>query len=436
MDPTPCPLLPYDINLPLHYISPPSQLASNPIPPHLLSPSLLHRHHFLQISPEDAADYLCWPSQNRDRAIALLESFHAPSDDEAADYPVQYVSDAEHTYAHAHVRPTGTDGLRLVFQWDRRGSWRYHDANLMPFPPSSHTSLGDALSTVIHHTESNGVNHHASDGGEYSDGDDADYWNSYGGGDDSPQLHRAHSKDGSEVGEDAYWARYTSVHGMLLSHSFEESNIQPTPGTADSTIPSPVQKTKRKLYAEPQHVPTEEPLPVRPRIPFGNDALPSPNTLSRRLTALSPRHSRPASSLGSRPTSVSFDAFGVSELESQEEKTGPVEDDGEDSDTPSPVHETPSDTISHSSSSLPGRLDSSTGEQIVSPRPKINQGILFLQQGEHDAGAQTAETDDEGVRSAILGVYKLWKASRQRHWGHADDSGDFLSIVCDVISKS
>ncbi|KAA1468238.1 hypothetical protein DENSPDRAFT_833480 [Dentipellis sp. KUC8613] len=418
MDTTPRLLLPYDINLPLHYISPPSQLASNPIPPHLISPPLLHRHHFLQISPEDAADYLCWPSQNRDRAIALLESFHAPSDDEAASYPVQYVSDAEHTYAHAHIRPTGTDGLRLVFQWDRNGSWRYHDANLMPFPPSSHTSLTDALSTAMHNTASNGANHNVSDSGEHSDGDDADYWNSYGGGDDSPQLHRAHSKDGSEVGEDAYWARYTSVHG-----------------TADSTIPSPVQKTKRKLYAEPQHIPTEEPLPVRPRIPFGNDALPSPNTLSRRLTALSPRHSRPASSLGSRPTSVSFDAFGVSEIEPQEEKAGPVEDDGEDSDTPSPVHEPSSDVLNHTNS-FPGHSDSNVGEQIVSPQPKTNQGILFLHQDERDVGALAADTDDEGVRSAILGVYRLWKASRQRPWGHADDSGEFLSIVCDVIGKS
>jgi len=42
-----------------------------------------------------------------------------------------------------HVKPTGDNGLRLVFEWDGEESWKYHDSTLMPFPPGTRPFLDD-----------------------------------------------------------------------------------------------------------------------------------------------------------------------------------------------------------------------------------------------------------------------------------------------------
>lgn len=210
------------INNILVYILPPSQL-SQPLPTHLISTSLIQRHHFLGITPENPTEYLCWPSPSRERVIQLLEALATQKDDEEKVYHVRYTSDVEYTYAHVRL----DDELRLVFQWDRVDMWKYHDTNLMPFPPGSHESLQDALTDAA-----------ASSGGgggggdelcrtsslessirnkEISENDDDTYWNAYGAqGDDG----MSHEQDGqskktapADSGEDAYWAQYATVHG-------------------------------------------------------------------------------------------------------------------------------------------------------------------------------------------------------------------------------
>ena len=210
----PIPISPYSINLILQYISPPSQLA-RPVPPNLLSHSLLQRHALLEISLEDPSSYLCWPSSGRDRAIQLLESLPMSLDELNPDFPVAYAVDPEHAYAHVHVKPTGDDGLRLVFEWDGKETWKYHDANVMPFPSGTHPSLGDAPASIasipISVSESGGEKQDK--GG---DGDDDAYWNSYGvDDDDRAQLPPSTSKDEMDASEDAYWAQYASVQGMI-----------------------------------------------------------------------------------------------------------------------------------------------------------------------------------------------------------------------------
>jgi hypothetical protein len=218
----PIPISSYTINLILQYISPPSQLAS-PIPSNLISRSLLQRHAVLEISPEDSSSYLSWPSPGRDRATQLLESLPMPLDEVASDFLVGYAVDPEHAYAHVHVKPTGDDGLRLVFEWDGEESWRYHDSNTMPFPPGTQPSLGDAVSGApsvsIPVPESGGEKldkaGKSDANGDQDDDNDDSYWNSYGvEADSDTQPLPSTSKNETDTSEDAYWAQYASVHGM------------------------------------------------------------------------------------------------------------------------------------------------------------------------------------------------------------------------------
>jgi len=206
----------YTINLILQYISPPSQLART-IPSHLLSRSLLQRHVLLEISPQDPSAYLSWPSTDSDRAIQHLESLQMPLDELAPDFLVGYTVDPERAYAHVHVKPTGDNGLRLVFEWDGEESWKYHDSTLMPFPPGTRPFLDDPAALAA----SDSIPSPSFGGGQQvkgasGDGDDDDYWNSYGAEDDSGMELLTSTSKGEDVSEDAYWARYAAVQGMVF----------------------------------------------------------------------------------------------------------------------------------------------------------------------------------------------------------------------------
>ncbi|KAH9175389.1 hypothetical protein EDB89DRAFT_1946869 [Lactarius sanguifluus] len=333
MDIVPIPL--YTINLILQYICPPSQLVT-PIPSDLLSLSLLQRHRLLDIT------------LNRHIFLSHLA-----------------IPDPEHAYAHVHVKSTGDDGLRLVFEWDGQESWKYHDSNVMPFPPGTHQSLSDAVegadTITIPVPESKGPK--SGNGGDDTDDDD-DYWNSYGA-------------------EDA--------------HSMQPS---PSVGSADSTVPSPVHKTTRKLQA-PHEVSHAETLPIltadirsRLRDP---KAPPSPNTLSCRLTALSPR------AVITSPLSVGFS------------EPGPEDDipDATDDDTESPS------VIGW------GRSRRSTKSTNLSSRQGVDQ-------------------DDDGlaVQDAVRGLFCLWKTTRRgstpERTGESSldehDRADFLQLVGRAIA--
>lgn len=222
---SPSPISPNSVHILLQYIHPPSQL-DQPLPPFLLSKPLLQRHHFLQIPPEEPAEYLCWPADTSSRAIELLEGLPAQLDDVPHTYPVRYTSDDEYTYAHVGLSPVGKDAVRLVFQWDELDGWKYHDAKLMPFPPGSEASLQDALTshtsipTIPTSSASPSAYNpygfdHSENGEGGSDDDDDDYWNSYGADDsDGPSGDlNSSGKDAAGDSEDAYWARYASVHG-------------------------------------------------------------------------------------------------------------------------------------------------------------------------------------------------------------------------------
>jgi hypothetical protein len=216
----PIPISSYTINLILQYISPPSQLT-RPIPSHLLSRSLLQRHALLEISPQDPSAYLSWPSSDSDRAVSHLESLQMPLDELAPDFLVGYTVDPEHAYAHVHVKPTGDNGLRLIFEWDGEESWKYHDSAMMPFPRGTRPFMDDpavqAASDPIPSPQSGGFGggKRIKDATGDSDDDD-DYWNSYGVQDDSgAKLLPSTSKGETDVSEDAYWARYAAVQGTV-----------------------------------------------------------------------------------------------------------------------------------------------------------------------------------------------------------------------------
>lgn len=224
---SPTPLSPSSVHVALQYISPPSQL-DRPLPPYLLSKALLQRHHFLAVSPENPAEYLCWPADTSAQAVELLESYISIADDTPQSYPTHYTSDAENTFAHVALPPAGPSGeaARLVFQWDIEG-WKFHDTRLMPFPAGSSSSLRDVLAASAQPVLSISPASSASSNDPYGfnndddNGDDDDYWNAYGGADsDSPRPGLQFSKDEAIESEDAYWARYSSVQG--LSHLTQE----------------------------------------------------------------------------------------------------------------------------------------------------------------------------------------------------------------------
>lgn len=199
----------------LQYIS---QLSAH-LPPHLLSTALLQRHHFLSISPADPVEYLCWPAPNRSRVIALLD---APLMEQPAGYPVRYVSDGTDTFAHVSLGAGGEigDTLRLVFCWEEKGGWKYHDAGLMPFPAHAQPSLETTAAIPSPQVSASlefiveGASPRCSD--DDSDDDDA-YWGSYGaygdGSDDSHLPMKPRDSKRNSQNEDAYWAQYASVQG-------------------------------------------------------------------------------------------------------------------------------------------------------------------------------------------------------------------------------
>jgi len=184
----------------LDRITPPSLLS--PLPPHLISPALRQRHHFLKISPDNPSEYLSWPTSCPTHTVLdLLESLPKPI--EHVNYSVRYSVDAESAFAHVEIPSNDSPGLRLIFQWDPDG-WKYHNIALMPFPPNTFESLQDATSFNFVPQSPTAV---------LEEGDDDSYWNAYSH-DGDHEGHIASPEPEPLGAEDAYWARYTSVHGQ------------------------------------------------------------------------------------------------------------------------------------------------------------------------------------------------------------------------------
>lgn len=173
------------------------------IPPYLLSKPLLQRHHFLGISPDNPEEYLAWPSSDRSHAVRLLlQSLPIPP---SHDTPlcVNYTADPENILAHVCITPD----LRLIFLWDS-DQWLYHNLAFMPFPPKSYSTFNDAL---VAYTSDDFLQEQS-----YSVTlDDDSYWNSYGKVSDQPSI-AADALSATPSSEDAYWAQYSTVQGLLL----------------------------------------------------------------------------------------------------------------------------------------------------------------------------------------------------------------------------
>ncbi|KAJ8495850.1 hypothetical protein ONZ51_g1441 [Trametes cubensis] len=420
MNPQPVPL--NVLHVLLQYISPPSQLTQ-PLPPHLLSKSLLQRHHFLQLSPEQPEEYLCWPSSpaRNTQIIDLLESRPRPlDDDQPSAYPIQYSFDGENFYAHVDLSGYGGEGPRVILQWDDSGEWKYHNTDLMPFPPGSRSVLEDvlvppapphpaALPTFSPAPYSRGYG----DDVPQDDSDDDDYWNAYGSTDIGDSLYGGSapvSAKDSASSEDAYWAQYASVQG-----------------TADSTIPSPIPQARRKLppvstdaekdftspapLPVPVRVPAEdtyaEPLPIpatlvsRPRSSSRWDPA-SPTALAKLLASITPRES-------ASPSPAPDASFDI-----EEEFSSPTVGGSNDSDLSSSPGLGLSGVGAAVAAAIIAESESLAQAQGV-PRSLLLDGVECANANE-SGGPITEDGDDDGaadLHAALEGVWKMWKRSRR-----------------------
>jgi hypothetical protein len=269
-------LTPHSVAVVLQHIVPPSQLS--PLPPYLLSSSLLQRHHFLHISPDQPVSYLAWPSDSghHHTAVRLLENFQCPIDERLyASFPIRYTTDPESAYAHVSISTEHySPGIRLVFQWNTPDGWKYHNLALMPFPPNSFESLQEALQHFPVETD-----------------DQVDsYWDAYPASDDSqlvPPIKVADT-DSQHAAEDSYWSQYATIHGMYMSIELVLRPFTLVTGSGDSTLPtppSPQKQLKRVLMPYPGPAPATVFNPLEP---------PSPRALARRLADLGHRPQSPS----------------------------------------------------------------------------------------------------------------------------------------------
>ncbi|KAI9063042.1 hypothetical protein FKP32DRAFT_1686352 [Trametes sanguinea] len=417
MAPTPLPL--NVLHVLLQYISPPSQLTQ-PLPPHLLSKPLLQRHHFLRLTPDQPDEYLCWPSNPERKAhiIDLLESRpRSLDDDEPTAYPIQYSFDGEDFYAHVDLSDYGGEGPRVILQWDESGEWKFHNIDLMPFPPGSRSALEDILvppapPKLAAQPTFSAAAYTSSYENELpqDDSDDDDYWNAYGSTDIGDSHYSsavpASAKDAASS-EDAYWAQYASVQG-----------------TADSTIPSPIPQGRRKplpfsLDSErdvtspvplpvPVRVPSEdtyaEPLPIPPSMmprPRSNSRWDpaSPTALAKLLASITPRES-------ASPSPAPDAAFDI-----DDESSSPTIGGSDDSEL----------------SSSPGLGLSGVGAAVAAAIIAENEAIAQARDGSSTLligtsgvdgpvglGLQDGRDEDEADLQATLeGVWKMWRKSRR-----------------------
>ncbi|KAH7883617.1 hypothetical protein F5I97DRAFT_1813788 [Phlebopus sp. FC_14] len=382
------------VRLVLQYIAPPSQL-SQPLPRHLISTALFQRHHYLQITPTNPVEYLCWPAPHNSRAIQLLDKCTDLSDEDQSDgYSVRYTSDPDDAYAHVQISEK-EEGLRMLFQWDDVEGWRYHDLQLMPFPELSFLTPEESLSLIppvgVAFDRAQLIESVA-EANSNTDVDDDPYWDSYGASADNVSplpSHRGAKEPLTFEGEDAYWAQYASVQG-----------------SGDSTVPSPLPRNG-KLPISSNFSSQEEPIiipasTIHSKLTSSKLAPPSPNTLTHLLNIISPRKDlysprsdepRSAVTPNTLSTHVTTD----------------------DSDLPTPVS-ADGDQLAH----------------VVSPvHVKLN-GVPFEMRHPHTA--LVAVEEDRALTDSIKGLYYLWKAgSRKDVSGKGSEA--FLRIVRAAIPQ-
>ncbi|KAF8843943.1 hypothetical protein BDN67DRAFT_944151 [Paxillus ammoniavirescens] len=395
------PIQPHTVKLVIQYISP---QITEALPPHLISTPLRQRHHYLQISPDNVVEYLCWPSPNNARIIELLDHSIAGSDEDQTDsYPTRYTSDAESTFAHVQIF-SKEEGLRMLFQWDEADGWKYHDLQLMPFPASSFLTLQEAVfSNSAPEAELDRPSHIVAGVDHDNNIDDDPYWDAYGAVGDglsSPLPPRSATASESIEGEDAYWAQYAAVQG-----------------SADSTIPSPLPNNRKLRPATSDEHEAGFPFPSQSNpITIPVDAIhsrptvsklgpPSPNTLAHLLSIISPRS----------------DVY------------PPVSDEPhstEPSSAFSPEISSPGMTVADSVLSTPPSSNEDQVAMFVSPVAVKLNGVP-LSNARHTV---VDDKEDRALTDSIKGLYYLWKAGRRKQ---ANDKGSdaFLRIVQAAITQ-
>ncbi|KAF8509840.1 hypothetical protein JB92DRAFT_3144595 [Gautieria morchelliformis] len=373
MGPTPIP--PHVVHTIFQYVLPPSL----PLPPHLLSKPLTERHHFLSIPPTDATRYLCWPSSHAaDVTEALARGVSDPITSEP-EHQVRYTAPDEDTVL-AHVRPDAQSPLQIVFTWDAEtASWRYHDARMLPFPEASLPSLDAALSSAPNGPSAleGFIDQPAASHGPRSDSPASDnYWAGYessGSSPDTSALPPSVPLEEDHKAEAAYWASYAAVHG-----------------SGDSTVPSP-RLEKRRLASEKlpdaRSSETTDPLVAHLHL-----------RLQQENGFLSPRFSRPqydSNSGKSKETPINervrqeySKRIGNGQL--LHDEYGFPKDDGMEA------------------------VDGASEQMRESPKGVVKTG--------------TRGDREDGVREAIRGIYRLWKAQ-----SGSEDAESFLDIVKDSL---
>jgi hypothetical protein len=212
------------------------------IPKKLLSTPLFQRHHFLDISPEDPADYLCWPSADSSSIIENLASIDREhlSFDKLVQEAV-YSADSESTLVWVPIHSSNSH-LQLLLLHDPEDPsipWKYHDLQLFSLPQNSYTNLEAAIQ-AIHPQPLTAMDT------LYPESAEA-FWEGYASsGTSSPVVSdrqiTAEPDSTEEKTERDYWSRYSDVQGQCLPKPrvFNALFLAITlPGTADSTIPSP-----------------------------------------------------------------------------------------------------------------------------------------------------------------------------------------------------
>jgi len=346
------PITPATVHLVLAHIAP----LEAPLPPHLVSRPLLQRHHFLGLTPDNAAEYLVWPSEEQSHVAELLQNRPVPSHDESEEHLIiQYTADTENLIAQVRI----TSDLRILFLWDNQHGWQYHNLATMPFPSNTYTEFSDAFAAY----SPNDFLPEPTSPAAIAEDDDDSYWNAYGKGDDldQPQVSRP-AQDANANSEDAYWAQYSSVQG-----------------SGDSTLPSPRPPNKKlpsdmDTAAEPGRIfVASDDFQAHHVEPYNPLEPPAPESLARRLAALQ-------TSGTASPTL--FDESPIS-----------------DSNTASP----------HIPEIIPVPADSSSS--IYSPSQPPVDGFVVVD--EPDLSMNVEDANRDVLRDNVKSLYRLWKLGRQ-----------------------
>lgn len=376
----------------MQYLLPPSEL-----PTHLLSRTLLQRHHFLSISPADTASYLCLPGPNADpeKSVAALE--HLATQDHE-----QLVRTANIRYQPpvsasepVHARVWLGNSVQVVFVWeeDQDGAgWRYLDTDHRPLPGNCTSTLAPALQVTPPEEQE-----------QDQDTSPDDYWAGYDSG-SSPRSPRIPERELAADDEDAYWASYGAVHG-----------------SADSTIPSPAPQKHKRLDAwGREELPWEEHAEMDARAwdadatsghglgvtILSNSRPPTPPSMPTRTLVLStqaqPQQIAPLPDLNHRnwtspPSSLSAPFSALSEP-----------DDAPLDEEPERQEEIPEEKVAETPADAPETLPT------ASKAPSAADGALS---------------------NAIKGMYAMWLASRQDA-GSEESKQAFMAVVKETLADA